>query len=629
MVSQEPASAPIVAAGAPRVFLSYAWEDDEYRGWVKSLATRLRQDGVDARLDAWHCLNQTIPEFMNSEARNAHKVLIVCSPKYREKVHAMEDGERITGSGWEAMLVGSNLFAGLGGRERIVVCLARGEWRTAAPDFLVGLPYFDLSGADQFETRYRELLQALHDKREQAPALGTLPDDLNPLPAQPLAGPKTGDDQRQIASLPSGAEQERLAIKLLGAAPLYFEALRSEYADGFKSPSPQNAAEMVRQFSGCPSEQVQQLFFVVRRALNAVPVSSHDPGSRRAAEEAAAALYFVAACRLVDQSVRQESAASGYVLHVPWSEGILCAVIATALFGGELRLVPSDEPDLPCSEYVFEVKVPACGDQVAEDFERAVFAVVMANDADAPEVSKGSGRLEPRYSERLAARLRTIKDVHRRSLSLVVRGLTHADGCQGFGMTHRVPVMLPATEATTALLGMNAGTLLAELREFWSELQVLRRPAPQPHAEPPTHSTQGAQTMPSSSVNLHVTGGSPNISIAGNHSVAQTGTENKAYVHHAEGTDLAALSPLLQELLQAIGEVASPKARQALTAHAETAAAEVSTPDKPDPSRIKRALDAIKSGADVLDDGGKIITLCNKAYQVLAPFLGLPPSPLP
>src|SRR6266852_8917256 len=37
-----------------RVFISYAWEDDEYRALVKSLAVRLREDGIDARLDAWH-----------------------------------------------------------------------------------------------------------------------------------------------------------------------------------------------------------------------------------------------------------------------------------------------------------------------------------------------------------------------------------------------------------------------------------------------------------------------------------------------------------------------------------------------------------------------------------------------
>ena len=65
-----------------RVFISYAWENDEYRTLVKRLATRLRRDGIDARLDAWHLEGLTIPEFMSREVRNADKVVVVCSPQY-------------------------------------------------------------------------------------------------------------------------------------------------------------------------------------------------------------------------------------------------------------------------------------------------------------------------------------------------------------------------------------------------------------------------------------------------------------------------------------------------------------------------------------------------------------------
>ena len=93
-------SAPGVDAKPLRVFLSYAWESDDYRNQVKALATRLREDGIDARLDAWHAEGLTIPEFMSREARHADRVLILCSPTYKAKVHAMEDGDKVTGVGW-------------------------------------------------------------------------------------------------------------------------------------------------------------------------------------------------------------------------------------------------------------------------------------------------------------------------------------------------------------------------------------------------------------------------------------------------------------------------------------------------------------------------------------------------
>ena len=115
-----------------RVFISYAWEDDKYRDWVAELAAQLRDDGIDARLDRWHMQpGQTIPEFMNSEVRLAEKVLVLCSPKYQEKVHAMEEGGPSTGSGWESMVLSNAMFTG-GARVKAVTALARGEWNNSA-----------------------------------------------------------------------------------------------------------------------------------------------------------------------------------------------------------------------------------------------------------------------------------------------------------------------------------------------------------------------------------------------------------------------------------------------------------------------------------------------------------------
>ena len=49
-----------------RIFITYAWEDDDYRQLVKRFAARLRCDGINARLDAWDLNGLTIPEFMAS-----------------------------------------------------------------------------------------------------------------------------------------------------------------------------------------------------------------------------------------------------------------------------------------------------------------------------------------------------------------------------------------------------------------------------------------------------------------------------------------------------------------------------------------------------------------------------------
>ncbi|MCP4664008.1 MAG: TIR domain-containing protein, partial [bacterium] len=187
----------------PRVFLSYSWDSEEYKSWVERLGARLRQDGIDARLDVWHLKEGvTVAEFMNREIRNADKVLVLCSPGMRRKVHQTEDGERMTGTGWEAMLLSSRIFSGLGERGKGIAVLARGAWTESAPDFLVGQDYVDLSDPQLFEQRYRGLLQRITDQTRQAPELGTLPAGLEDQAPAPLTGADSdaGDADRSSSA---------------------------------------------------------------------------------------------------------------------------------------------------------------------------------------------------------------------------------------------------------------------------------------------------------------------------------------------------------------------------------------------------------------------------------------------
>ena len=76
---------------APRVFISYAWEDDAYKHWIERLAMTLERDGISVRYDKYCEPSQPLPSFMNSEVRLADRVLVVGSPQYRIKVHSTED----------------------------------------------------------------------------------------------------------------------------------------------------------------------------------------------------------------------------------------------------------------------------------------------------------------------------------------------------------------------------------------------------------------------------------------------------------------------------------------------------------------------------------------------------------
>jgi hypothetical protein len=55
-------------AAPPTAFISYSWDDEEHKAWVKQLAARLRGDGVDVALDQWD-----------------YSPAIVCRPSWRPR----------------------------------------------------------------------------------------------------------------------------------------------------------------------------------------------------------------------------------------------------------------------------------------------------------------------------------------------------------------------------------------------------------------------------------------------------------------------------------------------------------------------------------------------------------------
>lgn len=156
----------------PTAFTSYSWDDDAHRVWVAQLATRLRSDGIDVKLDQWHAVpGDQLPAFMEREIRANDYVLIVCTPKYKLK----SDG-RLGGVGYEGDIMTAEVFTNPNHRKFIPI-LARGVWIDAAPNWLAGKYYVDLSSPSRFEAQYQDLLATVLGRRPAAPPLAPL---LNP-----------------------------------------------------------------------------------------------------------------------------------------------------------------------------------------------------------------------------------------------------------------------------------------------------------------------------------------------------------------------------------------------------------------------------------------------------------------
>ena len=85
----------------PKVFISYAWESEEHRAWVKALADHLLTDGIEAIVDRYDLgLGDRLPQFMEESVTSADYVLIVCTPTYKAKADA-----RVGGVGYEGHII--------------------------------------------------------------------------------------------------------------------------------------------------------------------------------------------------------------------------------------------------------------------------------------------------------------------------------------------------------------------------------------------------------------------------------------------------------------------------------------------------------------------------------------------
>lgn len=154
----------------PKVFISYSWDDDPHRAWVRELATRLRTNGVDVTLDQWHLApGDQLPEFMEGAIRTNDFILIICTPRYKEK----SDG-RQGGVGFEEDIITAEVLTNRNHRKFIPI-LRNGAWAKAAPSWLSGKYRIDLSGEPYSDQQYTELLETIYNQRTQAPPLGVPP----------------------------------------------------------------------------------------------------------------------------------------------------------------------------------------------------------------------------------------------------------------------------------------------------------------------------------------------------------------------------------------------------------------------------------------------------------------------
>ncbi|MFS4467710.1 toll/interleukin-1 receptor domain-containing protein [Maribacter sp. 2210JD10-5] len=180
----------------PKAFISYAWESDEVKEWVKRLATELRNDGIDAKLDQWEVVpGDQMPHFMENSVRENDYVLIICTPKYKSKSE-----KRIGGVGYEGDIMTAEVLQTSNHRKFIPI-LKSGTKETSIPSWLQGKYYVDLSNQTHYDNNYADLTTTLFKARETAPKLGIKTRKANSSVSKEVFKPVSEDEPIKIKGI--------------------------------------------------------------------------------------------------------------------------------------------------------------------------------------------------------------------------------------------------------------------------------------------------------------------------------------------------------------------------------------------------------------------------------------------
>lgn len=148
----------------PKVFISYSWEEDAHKEWVRALADALLENGVDANLDQYDLsLGDRLPQFMEQSITEADYVLIICTPTYKKKSDTREGG-----AGYEGHIISGELFS-LGNERKFIPIIRKGDVKSAMPNFLSGKLAIDLTESNYYETNFKDLLTTLQGQKQKPP----------------------------------------------------------------------------------------------------------------------------------------------------------------------------------------------------------------------------------------------------------------------------------------------------------------------------------------------------------------------------------------------------------------------------------------------------------------------------
>jgi hypothetical protein len=205
----------------PKTFISYSWSSKDHEAWVLSLATALRESGVDVMLDKWDLKEgHDVVAFMERMGKDAgiEKVIMVFDRGYVEKANG-----RTGGVGTEAQIITSQIYE-RSDQDKFIGVIAEvdAEGKPYKPVYYASRLHIDLTGEDTYAENFDQLLRWIFGK----PAY----------PKPPLGKPPAFLEDDSVV-LPTRSRAQRAVNLLNSASPAALGALQDylhSFSDGFE-----------------------------------------------------------------------------------------------------------------------------------------------------------------------------------------------------------------------------------------------------------------------------------------------------------------------------------------------------------------------------------------------------------
>lgn len=156
----------------PIVFISYSWDSEEHKLWVRKLSDDLRTKyAVNTLLDQYNRGGYDLIQFMTKGIEIADRVILIGTPAYKEKTEKYDGGAK-----YEDQLISTQLYHKIGSSKFIPV-LRLGKFETSFRALIETRTGFDMREDTQYEANLRNLAAELwNSPLNAAPALGPRPE---------------------------------------------------------------------------------------------------------------------------------------------------------------------------------------------------------------------------------------------------------------------------------------------------------------------------------------------------------------------------------------------------------------------------------------------------------------------